>query len=116
MKSQPSKKRFIAALAGTLLIALCCFTPVLVITLGALGLSAFTPYLDYVLFPALGIMAVVTALAYKKWQTENSTVRETYECSVCKLKYDEKAWADKCEKWCTEHQSCNLDIIKHSRQ
>lgn len=38
---------------GTVLIALCCFTPILVILLGAVGLSALTGYLDYVLLPAL---------------------------------------------------------------
>ncbi len=47
---------------GTVIAALCCFTPVLVLLLGALGLSAWAGWLDYVLFPALfvflGIMAV----------------------------------------------------------
>lgn len=38
---------------GTVLLALCCFTPILVILLGVVGLSAFTGYLDYVLLPAL---------------------------------------------------------------
>ena len=38
---------------GTVLVALCCFTPVLVILLGTLGLAALTGYLDYVLLPAL---------------------------------------------------------------
>lgn len=33
--------------------AVCCFTPALVILLGAVGLSAVVGYLDYVLFPAL---------------------------------------------------------------
>ena len=36
---------------GTVLVALCCFTPVLVILLGAVGLAALTGYLDYVLCP-----------------------------------------------------------------
>ena len=42
-------------LAGTVLVALCCFTPILVILLGVVGLSALTGYLDYVLLPALAI-------------------------------------------------------------
>mgnify|MGYP003385219948 CR=1 FL=1 len=33
--------------------ALCCFTPVLVLLLGAVGLAALTGYLDYVLLPVL---------------------------------------------------------------
>jgi hypothetical protein len=40
---------------GTLAAALCCFTPVLVVLLGTLGLSALTGYLDYVLLPAIAI-------------------------------------------------------------
>lgn len=40
---------------GTVLVALCCFTPVLVILLGVVGLSALTGYLDYVLLPALAV-------------------------------------------------------------
>jgi len=37
--------------AGALLSMLCCFTPVLVILLSALGLTAFVASLDYVLSP-----------------------------------------------------------------
>jgi mercuric ion transport protein len=70
--SQPSKKGIYAAIAGTMLVALCCFTPILVITFGAVGLSAFTPYLDYVLFPALVIMIVLTFVSYGKWKRSRS--------------------------------------------
>jgi mercuric ion transport protein len=70
--SQPSKKGIYAAIAGTILVALCCFTPILVITFGAVGLSAFTPYLDYVLFPALVIMIVLTFVSYGKWKRSRS--------------------------------------------
>ncbi len=38
---------------GTIIAALCCFTPILVIGLGAVGLSAWLGWLDYVLFPML---------------------------------------------------------------
>lgn len=38
-----------------------------------------------------------------------------YVCPECRLEYDEKAWAEKCEDWCKSHQSCNLEIIKHAR-
>jgi mercuric ion transport protein len=38
---------------GSVVAALCCFTPVLVVLLGAVGLSAVTGYLDVVLVPAL---------------------------------------------------------------
>ena len=54
----------LAALAATVLVALCCFTPLLVIVLGTVGLSAFTPYLDMVLLPALVIMILLTIVSY----------------------------------------------------
>ncbi len=63
---EPSKKGFYAALAGTIVVALCCFTPILVVALGAVGLSAFTPYLDYVLFPALALLIVLTFISYRR--------------------------------------------------
>jgi mercuric ion transport protein len=40
---------------GAVVAAVCCATPVLVILLGAVGLSALTGYLDYVLLPALAL-------------------------------------------------------------
>lgn len=103
-----AKRRFYASAAGTFFVALCCFTPILAVTLGVAGLSAFTPYLDYVLFPALAIMIFITFLAYQKMD------KKTYACSVCKLKYKDNEWAKKCEAWCRAHQSCNLEIIERS--
>jgi mercuric ion transport protein len=40
-------------IAGTAIAALCCFTPVLVVLFGALGLAAWVGHLDAVLMPAL---------------------------------------------------------------
>ncbi len=48
---------------GTVLAALCCFTPLLVGLLGAVGLSAVVGYLDYVLMPALAIFILITIYA-----------------------------------------------------
>ena len=42
---------------GAAVAAVCCFTPLLVLFLGALGLSAWIGWLDYVLLPALAIFA-----------------------------------------------------------
>ena len=48
---------------GTIIAALCCFTPVLVVLLGLVGLSALTGYLDYVLIPALVFFVGLTLYA-----------------------------------------------------
>jgi len=66
--TQSLKQRFHAALSGSIVVALCCFTPVLVILFAAIGLSSFTPYLDYVLFPALAALIIMTIYSYKKWK------------------------------------------------
>ncbi len=53
MSLQDPKTLVRVGIVGTLLVALCCFTPILVILLGVIGLSALTGYLDYILLPAL---------------------------------------------------------------
>lgn len=35
-------------------------------------------------------------------------------CPECGMQYREHEWAKKCEAWCREHKSCNLEIIKHA--
>jgi len=53
----------ITGIIGTVIVALCCFTPILVILLAGVGLSAMTGYLDYVLLPALGFFVLLTIYA-----------------------------------------------------
>ena len=50
-------------IVGTIIAALCCFTPVLVVLLGVVGLSAAVGWLDYVLFPTLAIFIGITIYA-----------------------------------------------------
>lgn len=51
---------------GTILVALCCFTPILVILLGTVGLAALTGYLDYVLLPSLAVFIGLTVYAVRR--------------------------------------------------
>ncbi|GAK46889.1 conserved protein [Tepidicaulis marinus] len=51
---------------GAAIAAICCATPVLVIALGAVGLSAWIGGLDYVLLPALVLFLGVAA--YGLWR------------------------------------------------
>ena len=50
-------------LIGTIISALCCFTPILVVVLGAVGLSSILGWLDYVLLPALAFFLLLLAYA-----------------------------------------------------
>ena len=62
-KAMQSKKLAKIGAIGTVIVALCCFTPVLVVLLGVLGLSALVGYLDLVLLPLLGVFLAVTIYA-----------------------------------------------------
>ncbi len=57
------KKLLGFGIGGTVVAALCCFTPILVVLLGAVGLSAALGWLDYVLFPALAFFIGLTIYA-----------------------------------------------------
>ena len=61
---QDPKKLFRTSVIGTALLALCCFTPVLVVLFGVVGLSALVGYLDFVLLPALAFFIGLTIYAY----------------------------------------------------
>jgi len=47
-------------------------------------------------------------------KTINHKHQVVYTCEECKMKYHDEETAKKCEKWCRENKSCNLDIIKHA--
>ena len=51
---------------GSVLALLCCFTPILFILLVALGLTALTGYIDYIVFPALAAFIGLTIYAYQR--------------------------------------------------
>ena len=41
-------------------------------------------------------------------------IKDCYRCEGCLLYYKDKETAEKCEKWCKDNKSCNLEITKHS--
>jgi mercuric ion transport protein len=57
-------------IVGAVVAAVCCATPVLVLALGALGLSAWVGGLDYVLLPALVLFLGLTA--YGLWRRKRA--------------------------------------------
>jgi mercuric ion transport protein len=50
-------------IAGSVIVALCCVTPILVVAVSALGLAAIVGWLDFVLFPLLAFFLGLTAFA-----------------------------------------------------
>ena len=63
MTGQSDRKLIATGIVGTVIAALCCFTPVLVVLLGTVGLSAWLGWLDYVLLPALAFFVALTVYA-----------------------------------------------------
>lgn len=61
-------KLLTTGIGGTVIAALCCFTPLLVVVFAAVGVSAWLGWIDYVLFPALGFFILLTAYAVYKRQ------------------------------------------------
>ncbi len=63
---------------GTVVFSLACFSPALVVLLGFAGLSAWLGWLDWVLFPALGLFIAITAYAlYRRFHSRPRAVSAT---------------------------------------
>ncbi len=60
------KTQLCTGIVGTALAALCCFTSVLVVGLGAVGLSSWLGWTDLVLLPVLGFFLIVTVLGARR--------------------------------------------------
>ena len=57
---------FRVGLVGMVIAAICCFTPVLVVSLTALGLAGAATKIDSVLIPVLGAFVAFTFWAYSR--------------------------------------------------
>lgn len=60
-------------IVGSAIAAICCATPILVIALGALGLSALVGWVDYVAIPALALFLAITV--YRLWRRPRAAAR-----------------------------------------
>jgi mercuric ion transport protein len=58
---------------GSVVTAICCATPILVLALGAFGLSAWLGWVDYVLLPMLAVFIGMTA--YGLWRRRRAAAR-----------------------------------------
>ncbi len=72
------RKLLSTGIVGTVIAALCCFTPILVVLLGALGLSAALGWLDFVLFPALAFFIGLTIYAVYRRQRRQAETSEPH--------------------------------------
>ncbi|MDV2479734.1 MAG: mercury resistance system transport protein MerF [bacterium] len=73
MNLKTAIRTYRAGVIGAVVAAVCCFTPVLVVLVTVVGWSAIVGYLDYVLFPVLGLFIV---LAVVGWVQRRRCLRE----------------------------------------
>jgi len=72
MSADKSDRRMLTTgIVGSVIAALCCFTPILVVLFGLVGLSALLGWLDVVLFPALVFFIGLTI--YAVWRRQRKT-------------------------------------------
>jgi len=65
IQNKPNKKMLRTGLVGSLIAAICCFTPILVIAFVGAGLGGLVGGLDYFLFPMLfGSLGLVAQTLY----------------------------------------------------
>ncbi len=64
------RKLLRVGIVGAVVAALCCFTPILVVLLGVVGLSALVGWLDVVLLPALAVFLGITV--YALWRRQRT--------------------------------------------
>ena len=61
---------------GTIFAAICCFTPFLVIVLGAVGLSAWLGWLDFILLPGLAVFVLIMIYGFIRHRKDAGDVSE----------------------------------------
>lgn len=80
MQSNRGNRLIKTGMIGAIIVVICCFTPALVILLSALGLAAVIGYLDYALFPAMGIF--LGLIGYGWWiKSRSATESQTSDDS-----------------------------------
>ena len=93
-----------------LLMALCCLAPIILVV-GFLSLFKGSSnswfWLIVLLCPLLHIIIM-------RGHKHGEVSKLLYKCPECGFEYEEKEWAKKCEAWCREDHTCNLEIIKHA--
>lgn len=69
---------------ASVVLALCCVTPVLFILLTAVGLSALAGWLDYVLIPALVVSIALTFVAWRRCREDEACAVDAGDAAASK--------------------------------
>lgn len=85
-----SRRLVIGGAVGTVVTALCCFTPILAVLLPALGLGAWLSGADYVLFPLLAVSLGLLALGLYRQRAGAAACCEPEEAALRKSETNER--------------------------
>lgn len=94
-----------------------CVNPKILFSIGIIILLAyvFVPQISsYALILLLLACPVSMIIMMRSMDHEHNKTEKLFVCAECGLEYKDAEWAKKCAAWCKEHQSCNMDIIKHA--
>ena len=73
MKDMADKKLLKTGLIGSAVMAVCCFTPVLVLTMGTVGLSGLVGWwLDLLLLPALALFVLMPGYGFYRLRRQRA--------------------------------------------
>jgi hypothetical protein len=82
------------------------------------GRWAYNSYMPVIPLLRVGLTPTIQLgiLSYAIFRMLHLENKKLFRCSECGLQYAEKEIAEKCETWCREHKSCNLEIIKYAEK
>lgn len=66
-----------------------------------------------------GALLIVSAVIYNKWlfrKPKNKPQGTLYQCPECGFHYKDESLAKKCEVWCRERKSCNIEITAYAEE
>lgn len=79
-----SPQWFRTGVVSSVLLALCCVTPVLFIAITAVGLSALAGWLDFVLIPALVVSMGLTYWAWRRCRKDDACASDARQSARAK--------------------------------
>lgn len=97
------------------MMAICCLASIALI-IGILSPSKvsnnYWSWLIILLCPLMHILMMGGHVGHNSCEHEKND--PLYQCPECGFEYREKIWAEKCEAWCKEYKSCNLEVTKRA--
>lgn len=97
-----------------LLMVLCCAIPIILIIGFTLLFKRSSNYLIWLIILLCPLMHFFMMKGHKHGLEKEIGQGDLYKCPECGIEYHEKEWAEKCEAWCKEHKTCNVEIINHA--